>query len=62
MPKRKLTDAEFLERIRPYLDNPNHTPTLTELGAATGLSKGGVYYKLNRNRITLKRRYVREAA
>lgn len=56
MPKRKLTNEQFQKIVLPLI--LNGTPTIRELAEATGLSEGGVYYKLGRLGIRLTRRYV----
>jgi len=56
MPRRKMTDAEFMAIALPMI--LAGSPTLKEIGAATGYSEGGVYWKLMKNRIKRKSRFV----
>lgn len=66
MPRRKLTNAQFLELVKPLLDDPSRdtAPSLAEMAEVTGLSEGGVYYKLGACglRLSKKSRYVMPAA
>ena len=58
MPKVKMTNAEFMAIALPMI--LNGSPTLKEIGAATGYSEGGVYYKLRTQNIKRKSRFVME--
>ncbi len=64
MPRQKLSNTEFLALIKPLLDDETrgNPPTLKELAKATGLSEGGVYYKLKACGIGRKSEYVQPAA
>lgn len=56
MPRMKITDEEFREQVMPLL--LNGTPKIREIAAVTGLSEGGVYYKLTKLGIRLEKRFV----
>jgi hypothetical protein len=58
MPRQKMSKAEFWEIIGPLLADPDKTPTIKEMAQATGLSEGGVYYKLKIYGIQRKTRYI----
>lgn len=62
MAREKVSKAEFFEKAGHLLADPNNPPKIREIAKATGLSEGGVYYKLLRYGIRRKVRWTMQDA